>query len=63
MKEPRHSAEAYRLICIILVVVIAVIVWQWNKSENYRLSLLDELNQTKEKVEQLESELYELRGY
>jgi hypothetical protein len=57
MKEPRHDAEGYRVMCIILVVVIAVICWQLHKSEEYRLKLLDELQDAQARIEELEREL------
>ena len=63
MKEPRHSAEGYRAICIILVVVMAIMGWMWYQSEENRLKLLDELRDTQSQVEELKDELREYRGF
>ena len=63
MKAPKYNAEEYRVLCIILVVIIAVMGWMWYQSEENRLKLLDELNETKSHVEELNDELYKYRGY
>jgi len=54
MSDPRHNAEGYRAICIILLVVIGFLAWQWHQSEQHRLNLLDELNDAKYTIEELE---------
>lgn len=61
MANPRHTAEGYRAICILLVVVIAALIWGWHNSEQNRLKLLDELQETQDRVEELEYELRKMR--
>ena len=59
MSNPRHSAEGYRAICILLVIVIAALIWGWHNSEQNRLKLLDELQSREAEYEE---KIYELKN-
>lgn len=61
MSNPKHSAETYRVFCIILIVAIAAILWGWHNSEENRLKLLNELNEAQDRIEELEHELCKMR--
>lgn len=63
MGKPKHDAESYRVLCIILVVIALFLGWRWYVAEENRLKILDELNAANEKIETLESELLDARRY
>lgn len=59
--------DEYKTFGIILVIVIAVMAFLWYRSDNGRVKVIQELREQNEKyearIEELEHELYELRGY
>ena len=47
MKKVDHSPESWRTICWILIAIIIFLIIMWYRSEEYRLELLEELNELK----------------
>ena len=57
MSNPRHTAEEYRAICILLVIALAIMAYWWYTSEKSMAKEIDFLQQQRDEYEERISEL------